>query len=605
MARIRSTTRRSVAFLTEFEDQSPDTLEIPEDLTALSDEDLAALATHATEAFNTLYDGGNADLSEADLEALSAIAEGLQALQAETATRGEAAAERAQRAAELAATITPEAEADEAGTGDEEDDEEDEADEDESTQEASAETEDEPESVTASGRRQTRINLGALRGRTRSTRSSSDQGETRTMQDIVLAAPDLPSFATGQGMNWTDLGRGVDSRLRAFNEKAYASAARQGKRMRQQLGIATIQKPFEEDLIVRSSDPSHIEEVFDRAVDETRLPGGSLVASGGWCAPSEVIYDLCEMETREGLLSVPEINITRGGIRFAQGPDFSSLFADTGFCYTEDEDIAGDYDGAGGGSKPCFKVECPDFEEERLQLCGVCITAGLLQRRGYPEAIARTVRGALVAHDHRVSSAKIAEMVAGSTAVAMTTGQVGTTAPILAAVELHVQHYRALHRLGLRATLEAIFPHWVHGAIRADLSRRLGVDLLDVSDQRINGWFAQRGINPQFVYNWQGMESTAASALQRYPETVDFLLYRAGTWVAGGSDIITLDTVYDSTMLGTNDYTALFTEEGWLMAKRCPESRVITVPICPDGATAAGVDIDCFGAFDPDGPAAP
>lgn len=598
MARIRSTARRSVKFLTEFEDQSSDTLEIPEDLTGLSDEELAALSAQATEAFNVLYDGGNADLSEADLEALSAIAEGLQALQAESATRGEAAAERAQRAAELAATITPEAEADEA---DADEDEADEADEPaaEADEADEAATEDEPESVTASGRRQTRINLGALRGRTRSTRSSSDQPAERTMRDIVLAAPDLPSFSSGQGMDWNDLGRGVDGRLRAFNEKAYAAAARQGKRMRQQLGIATIQKPFDEDLIVRSADPSHIEEVFDRAVDESRLPGGSLVASGGWCAPSEVIYDLCEMETREGLLSVPEINITRGGIRFAQGPDFSSLFADTGFCYTEAEDIAGDYDGAGGGSKPCFHVECPEFEEERLQLCGVCITAGLLQRRGYPEAIARTVRGALVAHDHRVSSAKIAEMVAGSTAVAMTTGQVGTTAPILAAVELHVQHYRALHRLGLKATLEAIFPHWVHGAIRADLSRRLGVDLLDVSDQRINGWFAQRGINPQFVYNWQGLESTSASALTAYPDTVDFLLYRAGTWVAGGSDIITLDTVYDSTLLGTNDYTALFTEEGWLMAKRCPESRVITVPICPDGATAAGVDIDCEGVLVP------
>lgn len=597
MARIRSTARRSVKFLTEFEEQSSDTLEIPEDLTGLSDEELASLSTQATEAFNALYDGGNADLSEADLEALSAIAEGLQALQAESATRGEAAAERAQRAAELAATIAPEAEADE-DEADEAD--EDEADEDEASAEADeadeAAAEDEQESVTASGRRQTRINLGALRGRTRSTRSSSDQPADRTMRDIVLAAPDLPQFSTGQGMDWNDLGRGVDSRLRSFNDKAYKAAAKSGRRMREQLGIATIQKPFEDDLIVRSSDPSHIEAVFDRAVDETRLPGGSLVASGGWCAPSEIIYDLCEMETREGLLSVPEIQISRGGIRFAQGPDFSSLFADTGFCYTEAEDIAGDYDGEGGGSKPCFHVECPEFEEERLQLCGVCITAGLLQRRGYPEAIARTIRGALVAHDHRVSSAKIAEMVAGSTAVQMTAGQVGTTAPILTAVELHVQHYRALHRLGLRATLEAIFPHWVHGAIRADLSRRLGVDLLDVSDQRINGWFAQRGINPQFVYNWQGMESTAASALVAYPTEVDFLLYRAGTWVAGGADIITLDTVYDSTLLGTNDYTALFTEEGWLMAKRCPESRVITVPICPDGATAAGVDIACTGA---------
>ena len=64
----------------------------------------------------------------------------------------------------------------------------------------------------------------------------------------------------------------------------------------------------------------------------------------------------------------------------------------------------------------------------------------------------------------------------------------------------------------------------------------------------------------------------------------------------GGADVITLDTVYDSVLLGTNDYTALFSEEGWLAAKLCHDSRVITVPICSNGLTAAGVEVDCDGA---------
>ena len=59
--------------------------------------------------------------------------------------------------------------------------------------------------------------------------------------------------------------------------------------------------------------------------------------------------------------------------------------------------------------------------------------------------------------------------------------------------------------------------------------------------------------------------------------------------------MITLDTIYDSVLLGQNDYTALFTEEGWLVAQRCPDSRIVSVPVCPDGATAAGVDIACNG----------
>lgn len=72
-------------------------------------------------------------------------------------------------------------------------------------------------------------------------------------------------------------------------------------------------------------------------------------------------------------------------------------------------------------------------------------------------------------------------------------------------------------------------------------------------------------------------------------------MYPAGTWVRGEADVITLDNVYDSVLLGHNDYTALFTEEATLVAKMCHDSRVITVPFCPDGATAAGVDIACNG----------
>ena len=334
-------------------------------------------------------------------------------------------------------------------------------------------------------------------------------------------------------------------------------------------------------------------------MDESRLSGCSLVASGGWCAPSETLYDLCELESRDGLLTIPEIGISRGGIQITQGPTFSDIYSSTGFTYTEAEDIAGDYDGEGGGSKPCFTVECPEFEDIRLSLSGLCIQAGLLQSRGYPEVIARTTRGALVAHDHRISGNLIAGIEAGSTAITMPTGQVGATAPLLTSIELQVEHYRYTHRLARAVTLEAVFPYWVRGVVRSDLSRRLGVDLLSVPDARIDAWFRERGIAPQFVYNWQDLTGDA-DAFTAWPDEVKFLLYSAGGWVKGGSDVITLDTIYDSTLLGTNDFTALFTEEGWLLAQTCHDSRVVTVPLCANGATHGGVLIECDGSATPD-----
>lgn len=614
---------RSVRFATQYEEQTPaeENLVIPEDLTELSNEDLTSLSERARAAFAALFGTDGSDLSSEDFATLEGLTEGIEALDAEQATRDAAAAERAEQAAALAARIgaVPEASTDDpADDGDEEDtdsDDGEEEDEDEEREEEEAQPEtpaETPAAAPAEGslaagatpapRREVRVNLSGLRSRQTAHRPAPTT-QALTMRDVVRAAPDLPNYQNG--MDFHDLGAAINSRLMSFNSAPFDQAARANRHIRQQFGLAAIRKPFEDGLIVRSADPEHIEDVFAHAVSESRLPGGSLVASGGWCAPSETLYDLFEMgESRDGLFSLPEINVNRGGIRWTPGPDFQSLYADiTGFHYTEEQDIDGTYavdangDGTGAaGDKPCYKVPCPDFLEARLDLDGLCISAGLLQRRGYPEMIARVVRGALVAHDHRLAARKIGDVVSGSTAIAMPAGQVGAAAPILTAIELQVQHYRTGVRMARGTTLEAVFPDWVRGVIRSDLSRRLGVELISVPDSRIDQWFRDRGVNPQFIYNWQDIGTTAAGDFTAWPTEVTFLLYAAGTWVSGGSDVITLDTIYDSILLGQNDYIALFTEEGYLVAKRGHDSRAVTVPICADGSTGAGVEIACDGS---------
>lgn len=604
-----------VTFVTEYAEQGeePTEIVIPEDFSEVTDEDLAALHAQAIDAFNALYGTDGSGLSDDALEALGVLTTGIERLQAEKGEREAKAAKRQEQAAELAAKagVSLAATSDEDESGGEENVEDD---EDEDEDEKQALTTDAPavpptENATLAAK-EIRINLSGL-ARSKSVPASPSapaSEQTLTMRDIMKAAPDLSSsgFSAGTGLDWDDLGRGLDRRLASFNRAQWEAANAAGRHMRTQLSLATIQKPFEDGLVIKNDNPQHIEEVLSRATNESRLEGNSLVAAGGWCAPSETIYDLFEMESRDGLFDLPTIGITRGGINHTPGPDFSAIFAlATGFHYTEQNDIDGNYgvdaNGVGNGTagnKPCFRVPCPDFNEDRLDFDGLCITAGLLQQRGYPEVIARTIRGALIAHDHRIAGRILADVITGSTAVAMTAGQVGATAPVLTAIELQVEHYRAIHRLSRGTTLEAVFPYWVFGAIRSDLSRRLGVDLLDVSDARITQWFRDRGVRPQFVYNFDDLSGVAGAATA-WPTTLRFVLYAAGTWVRGSSEIITLDTIYDSVLLGQNDFTALFTEEGYLVAKRGHDSRVVSVPISADGATHMGVDILHNGALAP------
>lgn len=418
-----------------------------------------------------------------------------------------------------------------------------------------------------------------------------------------LTVADVPGFAADSDASFEDLAVALDRRLQGFNSGAYAAASRAGRAMSERHSLAVVRKSFDERATVNS--PESAEAAMAFAVNEKNLPGGSLVAAGGWCAPSETVYDLLEDESRDGLISLPEINVTRGGIKFTKGPKFADLYAAPSFNFTEEEAKAGKYAPTSAtdptnkvGPKPVYSVPCADFEDVRLSAAGLHIQANLLQQRGYPELVARTIRGALVAHEHKMSERIIASMERQSTAVSMDAGQIGAAAPILTAIELQVEHYRYAQRLSRSTTLEVVFPYWVHGAIRTDLSRRQGVDLTDVNDARIDAWFKARGVNPQFVYDWQALTG-AAGDFKVWGSSLKFLLYSAGTFVKGGQDVITLDTVYDSTLLGQNDYTALFTEEGYLVAKRGHDARAVTVPINPNGGTGTGIKLLANGTADP------
>lgn len=614
--------------ITVFADQGEDAqvetfdLEIPENLSDLDAAALGDLRSKAVDAFQTIYAAG--EFTDEDLATLGTLTEGIEALSSEISSREQATAERAAKAAEMAAKVG----ADKPATEDEDDtpaEEKTEAEADIAEAEAekkaaeeaekkakaaaaevepAAEVDAEPEAVTAAAPRGP-IKLSGIRRHvhTPAPAITEETSVEDTAPKARMTVADVPGFAADSDASFEDLAVALDRRLQGFNSGAYAAAARAGRAMSERHSLAVVRKAFDERATVGSPESADAAMAF--AVNEKNLPGGSLVAAGGWCAPSETVYDLLEDESRDGLISLPEINVTRGGIKFTKGPKFADLYAAPSFNFTEAEAKEGKYQPTSAtdptnkvGAKPVYNVPCTDFEEVRLSAAGIHIQAGLLQQRGYPELVARTIRGALVAHEHKMSERIIASMETQSTAVSMDAGQIGAAAPILTAIELQVEHYRYAQRLSRSTTLEAVFPYWVRGAIRTDLSRREGVDLMDVPDSRIDAWFRSRGVNAQFVYDWQALAGEAGS-FKVWPGSLKFLLYSAGTFVKGSQDVITLDTVYDSVLLGQNDYTALFTEEGYLVAKRGHDARVVTVPLNPNGGTGTGIKLLANGTADP------
>lgn len=577
----------------------------------MTDEELTSIRTQARSAAAAYADMDVADVTAADVETMRELTQIVQGVDAERGRKGDAASAFAALSDSL---------------GDEDNTED--AEDEPVTQDASAEV---PAATTAAVKAP-----GVAAVAKRTTPAAAPAADVPTQSPaVIVAGANNGDYPAGAELDWNAVGALVEKRYLQYSAYGGAGGVHRDP-------IAQFKVDYPKELTASGGLQEDSTALLDFASSEKRLPGGSLLASieikrkqalaagapnaltaagTGWCAPSEVIYDLCELESSDGMLDIPEIAVNRGGIKYTTGPDFSSIYSGAGyFHYTEAQIIS-------GVTKPTMSVPCPSFTDTRLEADGLAIQTDLLQLRGYPELIARFVRGAMVAHSHKINSFMINALVTGSTSLTLPSGVTshtpgaGTTwatdhsvvSTLLTAMDMAIMDYKYRQRMALNSTLEVVFPYWALAWIRSDIARKQFYDADATNDQfnltmeRINSWLAVRGARAQWVYDWQdasywaaypsgapsawqqfGQSSTSTDFVQDFPHTLQFLLYAAGTWVRGNADIITLDTVYDSTLLAQNKTTQLFTEQGILAAKTCFDSRVYTIGGITGGLVPSG-----------------
>ena len=530
-------------------------LDISTPVAELSDEALAELISAGTAVLNDF--AGLGDPTDEQITDTEAAYARVEEAKGEVTARAEAATARAERVAALRAKTTPE---------------EPEPDKP-SAEVAVVEAAEKVIEGTIVEDAVVPVNVATLASRTtRPTVPDRARGQV-----VITAAADVPEFATGSRIeDVAGVAKAMINRMKGFPTP---TGDPQGQM--HQYGVAMFRKPTDDSLVADGRDDY---DTIMRASRETRLSGGSLTAAGGWCAPSEILYDLCYDESTDGLLDIPEVQVNRGGIKFTKGPSFADIYTNVGFCQTEAQAIA-------GTAKPCYEVPCPPFTEVRLDACGLCIKAPLLTNAAYPELVQRYITGGLVAHQHKIS-AKVINAIGTALGTTVTaTDLKSTTSSTLSVVEIIVESLRTKFRLGFNATMEVLAPRWLLAAIRADLAQRGGVDLLSVTDQQINAHFAVRGVRVQWLYNFQDLAATCPT---EFPATAVLYVYPAGAFVKGTSDVISLNAVYDAASLATNMYTALFFEEGILVANTCFDGCKVTVPVCSAGTVGAASNADCL-----------
>lgn len=558
---------------------------IPEDITALSADDLAAAQVQAQEAAEAIIALGG-DATDEQIAQLEALADFTESVDAEVGNREQAAAERQARldaaAARMQGTDTDEADTDDgdANPDDEGADEDAEADGGAGSEDTGA-----PAQLAASGRPRSRIRA------TRQVPNPRPRGTAPTdgMRMSITAAaevgvpmgsmiPDTLALAEAFIQRSKGFPQGVSRTPGIYQRHTVATIAREFGSNPEALHIGNVGagKAYQD-----------AQELFQAAAREKALSGGSLVAAGGWCAPSETLYGLCQKETLDGIIDLPTIGVDRGGINFTPGPDFKDIFTGAGFAQTEAQAIA-------GTSKTCVEVDCPDFSEVRLDAVGLCVKAPLLTRAAYPELVQRWLEGTVIANQHKIAARLITAM---RTALGTALAPVLTGTPItwgaLTAIELVAEGIRSDYRMGDNDTVEVIIPKWVRVPLRADLANRMGIGKESVTDADVLRHFADRNVALQLVRNYLDLDTSAGPIA--FPSTFEAMVYPAGTFVKGTANVISLDTVYDTADLQTNVYTAAFAEDGVLLAKMCHGGKRITLPTCASGMLGAAQLDDCWG----------
>ena len=613
------------------------------DITAVADADLQAREDELIAEYDALRD---ADGDDADVAKLTAIADELDTISTEKDRRAEeatkVAADRQAQADRVEARKAARA-AEAATDGDDDGDDEDDDDGDDpgdgagdkGGDDAGATKAKEKELVSASAAKFTRpAKPSASATGKRSPKPSVDRAESPIT--ITASADAIPNVAGGAFVDMGKVAQGFHQRAKSLRDGGKAS-------------VATINLTASAEVISDKTSDADALDIINRATDPSSLDLTSLTASGGWCTPSETMFDLFGLDGATGLLSIPSITITRGGINV---PGYIGIDSADGalWTWTEDQDsnnvaeittiarvggvvtvttaephsylvgqtvvvnssVAGlngvvvvasvptattfTYALAGAdvasaaatgtviGQKHCFRIPCPEWTDYRLAALGYCFEHGNMTDRSFPELGRRYLELVVNAHLHAMSATQVAQIItAHSVPVTIPAGDSDAYGDLMSAIELQVADYRSEHGISDSVILEVLLPVWTLAYLRSNLAKRQGVDLLAVTDQQLAAHFATRSVRPQFLEDYQSLhDGTPATA---WPTEVQFVLYPAGGFFLGNGGTIELGPMRDSMLNATNDFTLAWTEQFWLLGRRGPLARAVTVPVVANGVT--------------------
>lgn len=512
-------------------------------------------ATEARDAFRELVSAEDADFTAEELDTIAAHLDRLNTrLEAIEAADAEKAAKLEAVRSQFHTDEEPESEEPEADEP---------TDEPEAVEEPAEEVEVEPEKETV---------MASAKPALKSLKDKIPAERKPREEPPALVA----SAGEAQGQRFTDR-----RSFGAYMQKAWKGA---GNGQFTVFSYGTDQEPIRHRYNLDDS-PSRTASVLAE-VQQAAQEEGNLTASGGFCAPAEVLYDFFNVATRSGLVQLPTVGAPRGSIQYPVSPTLADFIGQNGIgsVWDNSTDIT-----PGENTKPVFTVDCPETAECEVAAYATILQFGNFGARFYPENVANSTALAMTAAARVVNAAAITALQGASTTVSVAGSTLlgGGIVNLATVLSAQAAEYRQLYGMGLDAALDVIVPHWLDDALFADaIARDSTTEYQDVI-RKVRGVFGELNLRVQYVYDYQALADGF------FPTTVDVLLMAPGTAVRLDGGTLDLGVVRDSTLNATNDYQT-FVEEFVGFCFPGHEVREIEdIPICPNGSTGDRASLVC------------
>ena len=572
--------------------------ELPEDLSAVSDEDLSKLLEDhesAKEAIRADDEEFLKGLSADEIiEQLTAGVSAIKVLEAEVSQRGEAHQNFVDKKAEILAEL--EASEDEGGDDEGDGDEGEEADapaevvaEVEETEEVA---EAEPVLVTAS--------VTPRYSRTPPPASLERQPVAVVAQETgtALVAAGEMSLQYREPLTESTLAEVV--KAAAIHHGKHPKIDPPGKYRfggpEHKIARADFDFPEERTL---SGDPDELVEKFRAILPETQtflgkpgqLAGEALVASGGLCAPLTPIYSMPNFATEAEPVwdSLPVFRAARGGVNSPEATYIADIETAISSISEEEDALGGTF-----ATKSCQDLECPDYTEVAVQILAHCREYGNLNARAWPEKIAHEnalTMAALSRTTEQFMLDRIKALSVNVTQAAVGT-QYGAFASLVHAIAKASAGVKFRLRMPRTSTFRVLLPSWIPDMLAADnaayaFDRFLAQSELEarLSQYRITVTYYLDDVTGGTS---QGFAAEAAGALDEFPDDVQYALYAEGAFLGIDSGVLELGIVRDSVLNATNDFQ-VFGERFRNLTRIGPAQSAlwVTQDICPTGSPAA------------------